>query len=158
MANWNDLQIKGVGDPGYRLGYNNYHVRMGKGFIDALEALTPLKEAIENDSRLEDGVRMLVSTKKAKRSVTLMFNIFGSTKGEYIRHKAAFEAMLQKGLVSIKVYDTDHPDYYHLVYTGKSVTYKHSYNGVFGIGTYQFVEPNPANRTENANEKVRVID
>lgn len=157
MANWNDLLIKGVNDSSYQNGYDVYKVRMGKGFIDAIEAPTQLKEPIENDSRLEDGVRMLISTKKAKRTVSLQFNIFGSSISAYMNNKAAFEAMLYGGMVSIKVNDTNHPNYYHLVYTGKSVSYKHSYNGRFGIITCQFIEPNPANRTAAANEKVKLI-
>ena len=153
----NDLLIRGVGDTGYMPGYTTYHVRMGKGFIDVIENAVPLKEPIENDSMLEDGVRMIVFRKKAKRTVILSFNIHGSTKAEYMTNKKAFETMLQKGLVSIKVNGTDHPDYYHLVYTGKSVSYKHSYNGKFGVMTMQFIEPNPANRTSAPNDKVIAI-
>lgn len=153
----NDLLIKGVGDSTYRNGYDYYHVRMGRGFIDSLENGVQLKDPIENDSRLEHGVRMLVSTKVAKRNVTLQFNIFGNTQAVYMANKAAFETMLLKGLVCIKINDTNHPDYYHLVYTGKSVTYKHSYNGRFGVITCQFVEPNPNNRTADDNSYVRTV-
>ena len=153
----NDLLIRGVGDGEYKNGYDFYHVRMGNGFIDAIEGGLQLKDPIENESRTEHGVRMLVNTNIAKRSVTLQFNIFGSTKEAYMTNKAAFETMLKKGLVSFKVNDSAHPDYYHLVYTGKSVTYKHSYSGKFGIFTAQFVEPNPSNRTITENDKVRVI-
>ena len=153
----NDLLIKGVGDGAYFNGYDYYHVRMGSGFLDAIENGVTLKEPIENESRKEHGTRMLVSTYIAKRTVLLQFVIFGSTRSEFMTHKAAFETMLRKGLVSIKVNDPAHPNYYHLVYTGKSVTYKHSYNGRSGLMTFQFVEPNPANRTQTANTNVRVI-
>ena len=153
----NDLLIKGVADSEYKNGYDYYHVRMGSGFIDAIESGILLKEHIENDSRLEHGVRMMVTTKKAKRSVTLSFNIHGRTKAEYMANKEAFETMLYKGLVSIKVNDENHPYYYHLVYTGKSVTYKHSYSGICGTVVFQFIEPNPDNHTATANTKVRII-
>ena len=153
----NDLLIKGVGDTDYKNGYDYYHVRMGSGFIDAIEGSVQLKEAVENESRLEHGVRMMVNTKKAKRNVTLMFNIHGRTQAEYMTNKAAFETMIQKGLVSIKINDDLHPNYYHLVYTGKSVTYKHSYSGIFGTMACQFTEPNPNNHTSIANEKVRIM-
>lgn len=153
----NDLKIKGVGDSEYKNGYDYYHVRMGKGFIDTLEAGLQLKDPIENESRKEHGSRMLVNTKIAKRNVTLQFNIHGTTKNNYMANKAAFETMLLKGLVSIKVNDTNHPNYYHLVYTGKSVTYRHSYNGTFGIMTCQFTEPNPSNHTDTPNTYVRSI-
>ena len=153
----NDLYIKGVDNEAYVGGYDFYHVRMGSGFLDAIECGVQLKEAIENDSRLEHGVRMLVSKKIAKRNVTLTFNIHGANKTEYMANKTAFEAMLQKGLVSIKGNDDNHPFFYHLVYTGKSVSYKHSYNGKFGIMTCQFVEPDPSKRTSEPSSHVRVI-
>ena len=153
-----DLLIKGYDDVSYRGGYSYYHVRMGKGFIDAIEGGVALKDPIENDSRLEDGTRMLVSIRKAKRTVTLQFNIHGTSRQAYMVNKRAFETMLLKGLVSIKINDSSHTEYYHLVYTGKSVTYKHSYNGTFGTMTVQFTEPNPAIRTDTANPYVRVFD
>lgn len=153
----NDLKIKGYTDSDYKNGYDYYHVRMGQGFIDAIENGQTMKEHIENDSRLEHGVRMLVTNKVAKRTVTLKFNIHGATKDAYMTNKRNFEAMLQKGIVMIKINDINHPDYYELVYTGKSVSYNHSYNGKFGIFTAQFVEPDPTHRTSSYNPKVRLI-
>ena len=153
----NDLLIKGVDDESFKNGYDYYHVRMGKGFLDALECPLSLKEPVENEVRKEHGTRMLVSTKIAKRTLTLAFNIHGSTRTEYQANKKAFETMLYKGLIDLKVNDDDHQDIYHLVYTGKSVTYHHSYNGQFGTVTMQFVEPDPTNRTGDANAHVRAI-
>ena len=153
----NDLKIKGTTDQTFKDGYDYYHVRMGQGFIDVLENGVQLKEHIENDSRLEHGVRMLVTTKVDKRTISLKFNIHGATKAAYMTNKRAFETMLLQGMVTIKVNDSNHPDYYHLVYTGKSVSYNHSYNGRFGIFTAQFIEPNPNNRTSTANPYVRII-
>lgn len=151
----NDLKINGAD------GYDVYHVRMGNGFIDALESGVPLKEAIENNSRREDGVRMLVNPYIDKRSVTLLFNIHADTKEAFLTNKRQFEQMLLRGMVDIQVIEPDgslRAEVYHLVYTGKSVTYKHSYNGRFGIWTASFIEPNPANRTATANPYVRVIE
>lgn len=172
----NDLLIKGADDLMFFEGYGHYdnvqmtwvgyHVHMGKGFVDALEAPLQLKDPIENDSRIEDGVRMLVSRRKAKRAVTLRFNIHGATRGEFMDNKRKFETMLYKGVVDIVINDSAHytkvngqytDGVYHLVYTGKSVTYEHSYNGTFGVWTAQFIEPNPANRAETANAHVAVI-
>ena len=135
--------------------YTTYKVRMGNGFIDALEAAVQLKDPLENSSRLEHGVRMIVSTKKEKRNVTLQFNIHGSTKAEFLTNKAAFEAALYGGTVDIQI--SGRTEIYHLVYSGKSVTYKHSYNGVFGTMTCGFIEPNPNNRTSTPNGNVIVI-
>ena len=154
----NDLLIKGASDNTFRNGYDDYHVRMGAGFIDSIEGGLTLKDPIENESRIEHGVRMLVSRKIAKRTLTLAFNIHGASRSAFMANKKAFETMLLGGMVDIKVNDPDHiEDVYHLVYTGRSVTYKHSYNGLFGVFTAQFTEPNPANRTATQNTKVRTI-
>ena len=161
----NDLLIKAYNDI-FRNGYDYYHVRMGQGFIDALEASLQLKDPIENESRKEHGTRTLVSLKKSKRVITLKFNIHGATRAEFMENKKRFENILYNGLVDIIVNDPDHyylsyghytDGVYHLIYTGKSVTYHHSYNGKFGVWTGQFIEPNPANRSEIANQYVDVI-
>lgn len=146
----NDLKING------KNGYDEFGVRMGKGFINTLEAALELKAPIENDSRIEDGVRMVVPLKKTKRTLNLTFNIHGSTEERYLANKKKFEEELYKGLVDIQIMGRN--EIYHLVYTGKSVSYNHSYSGVFGICVYGFIEPNPANRTAEANENVMVIE
>lgn len=153
----NDLLIKGVNDNDYVGGYDTYHVRMGSGFIDAIEGGYTLKETIENDSRIEDGVRIIVNSKIAKRTFNLSFNIHGSTKSDYMTNKKNFEQMLCRGVVHLKVNDDTHTDYYHLVYTGKSVSYKHSYNGKFGIFTAQFLESNPTDRGRTQINTIRVL-
>ena len=124
--------------------YANYKVVMGKGFIDAIEAPCALKDYIENDSRLEHGTRVIVNNKLAKRAVTLMFNIHGVTEVEYLANKKAFENLMYAGRVIFQIIGRN--EIYKMVYTGKSVTYKHSYNGKFGTVSMQFIEPNPADR------------
>ena len=125
-------------------GYQYYGVVMGRGFIDALEAPLALKEYIENDSRLKNGSQIIVNKKISKRNVTLSFNIHGNTYNEYMTNKRNFEQVLYDGNVDIQI--IGRPEIYHLIYTGKSVSYKHSYNGRVGIVTFQFTEPNPADR------------
>lgn len=136
--------------------YATYGVVMGSGFIDAIEAGVTLKDPIENDVRTEHGTRMLVSTRKAKRNVTLAFNIHGATQAQYLQRKAALEALFLAGKVSFQI--VGRSEIYRMVYTGRNVSYKHSYNGVFGIWTCQFTEPNPDNRgATDTNTNVRVI-
>ena len=127
-------------------GYATYGVVMGAGFIDALEAPLPLKEYVENDSRLKNGAQVIVNKKIAKRTVTLSFNIHGGTVRDYQANKRAFEAVLYEGHVTFQIVGKD--EVYRMIYTGKSVSYRHSYNGKFGIVTMQFVEPDPTNRGE----------
>lgn len=125
--------------------YQTYKVTMGTGFIDAIEGSVPLKDFIENDSRLQHGSQIIVNKHLAKRTVTLPFHVFGSTVAAYQTNKKAFEALLYEGNVTMQI--VGRTEVYKLIYTGKSVSYKHSYNGKFGILTLQFVEPNPADRT-----------
>lgn len=132
--------------------YATFGVRLGSGCIDAIEAPLELKDVIENEDRRENGVRQIVRTTFKKRTVTLKFRIHGTTTSEYLAHKKAFETELYGGIHKIQI--TDRTEYYHLVYTGKSVSYNHSYNGKFGEVTMQFIEPNPANRSETPNENV----
>ena len=44
--------------------YVTWGVRMGDGFLDALGASAPMKEFIENKSRLEHGKRVKINTSK----------------------------------------------------------------------------------------------
>lgn len=142
----NDFTING------KPAYDTFGVRLGGGCIDALEAPLELKDAIENEDRRESGSRLIVRNTFKKRTVTLKFRIHGGTPSEYLAHKKAFESELYKGIHKLQI--TGRDEYYHLVYTGKSVSYNHSYNGKFGEVSMQFIEPNPANRTENANVNV----
>ena len=136
--------------------FATYGVVMGKGFIDAIEAGITLKDPIKNEVRTEHGTRMLVSTKKAERNVILAFNIHGATESLYRQKKAALEALFLAGKVSFQI--VGRTEIYRMVYTGKSITYKHSYNGKFGVWTCQFTEPNPDNRgATDTNTNVRVI-
>lgn len=62
-----------------------YRVAMGEGFIQTL--LTPAgnKDFIENESRLENGKRVVFNNPKvASRDLTLTFNIHGDTQEEYM--------------------------------------------------------------------------
>lgn len=65
--------------------YMMYGVIMGDGFIENISMAAPLKEFVENDSRLEHGKRMIISNPRlASRNVTLTFTINGKTPEEYL--------------------------------------------------------------------------
>ena len=52
--------------------YAIWGVKMGKGFLDVLGASSPMKEFIENKSRLEHGKRVIVNDPKIdEREITL---------------------------------------------------------------------------------------
>ena len=59
--------------------YTTWGVRMGEGFLDVLGASSPMKEFIENKSRLEHGKRAIINDPKIdEREITLSFTIVNS--------------------------------------------------------------------------------
>ncbi len=126
--------------------FTTWGVRMGSGFLDALDGFLPMKDYIENDSRLEHGKRMITTNAKvASRDITLEFTIEGNSETDYRTKKRAFQQELQAGAFTIKV-PVLGTDVYHLVYTGKSTSYGLSISRRFGKISAKFTEPNPMDR------------
>ena len=137
----NDLLING------KDAYTFLGVRMGEGFLDVLGASSPMKEFIENKSRLEHGKRVIINDPKIdEREITLSFTIEGKSQSDYQAKKKAFFEELYKGVVDIQV-PANSNEIYHLIYLGKSVAYAQSLDQTFGKISAKFNEPNPANRT-----------
>lgn len=129
-----------------RDAWDVWGVNMGEGFLDAIDAPLPMKEYVEDESRLEDGVRIDTSNPKvASRDITLGFTIMGSSESDYRSKKAAFQAELQKGAFTVKVPALSSGTF-KLVYTGKSISYGLSKRRDFGHFTMKCTEPNPADR------------
>lgn len=127
--------------------YSTWGVRMGDGFLDTISTPSPMKEYIENKSRLEHGKRVIVSNpKQDEREITLTFTIEGNSKSDYQSKKNSFFNELYSGKVDIKVPDNG-SEVYHLIYLGKSITYAQSVDRKFGKVSMKFSEPNPADRT-----------
>ena len=127
--------------------YTTWGVRMGEGFLDVLGASSPMKEFIENKSRLEHGKRVIINDPKIdEREITLSFTIEGNFHACYQAKKKAFFEELYKGVVDIQV-PANSNEIYHLIYLGKSVAYAQSLDHTFGKISAKFNEPNPANRT-----------
>ena len=126
--------------------WTTWGVNMGDGFLDAIDAPLQMKEYIENESRLEDGKRVITSNAKiASREITLGFTITGTSEADYRTKKKSFETELRKGDFTVNTPDLG-SEMYHLIYTGKSISYGLSINRCFGHFTMKCEEPNPANR------------
>ena len=81
--------------------YTTWGVNMGEGFLDAIDAPLPMKEYVEDESRLEDGIRIDTGNPKVdSREITLGFTIMGSSETDYRSKKAAFQTELQKGALA----------------------------------------------------------
>ena len=123
--------------------YATWGVRMGEGFLDVIGASAPMKDFIENKSRLEHGKRVIINDPKVdEREITLSFTIEGSSQSDYQSKKKAFFDELYKGKVDIQVPSNSY-DIYHLIYLGKSITYAQSLDRMFGKISSKFCEPNP---------------
>ncbi len=128
-----------------RDAYVVYGVVMSDNFLENISIAAPLKDFIENDSRLEHGKRMIISDPKlASRNVTLTFTINGKTPEEYLDHYRAFVAELHKGNVALRVPALG--ETYKLVYLN-SASYALDGSRTVSKLACKFVEPNPYDRT-----------
>ena len=76
--------------------YTTWGVRMGRGFLDAIGASSPMKDFIENKSRLEHGKQVIIANPKLdEREITLSFTIEGSSQTDYQTKK--------KSLISLEL-------------------------------------------------------
>lgn len=126
--------------------YTEWGVRMGDGFLDALDGFLPLKALVENESRLEHGKH--VDTGNAmvdSREVTLTFTIEGQDEAQFRTRRKAFQTELLKGKVEVQVPALG-GEVYRLVYTGKSLTYALAHDRAFCKVASKFTEPNPMDR------------
>lgn len=123
--------------------FSTWGVRMGDGFLDAIDGFNEMKDYIENESRLEHGKRVITDNAKVdSREITLQFTIEGSSETDYRAKKKAFQTELEKGAVNIKVPVLGN-EVYKMIYLGKSVSYGLSLDRCFGKVSSKFEEPNP---------------
>lgn len=126
--------------------WTEWGVNMGKGFMDAIDSFVPMKDFVENESRLEHGKRVLISNPRvASRELTLHFTIKGNSESDYRTKRKSFERELQKVKVDVKVPALG-DEIYHLLYLGKSVSYELSLSRSISAMSSKFEEPNPMNR------------
>ena len=124
-----------------------YGVSMGKGFVDALTAPLPLKEYIENTSRLSSGKRVAMTAPMIdERELTLQFVLRGATKADYMNKKRAFLEVLYGGFVDVEV-DELGSEVYHLIYTGKNISYAQNTQMTTCRISAKFCEPDPSSRS-----------
>ena len=118
--------------------FMTWGVRMGDGFLDAIDGFNEMKDYIENESRIEHGKRMITDNARvASREIALQFTIEGSSESDYRAKKKAFQAELEKGTVKINVPSL-----------GKSLSYGMNLARCFGKVSSKFCEPNPTDRSE----------
>ena len=81
-----------------------FGVHPGKNVRDTLLAPIPKKDYITNESRLENGKRVLGFVPKNKsRTFTLEFQILAPSSNEYETIKSRFLNVLDEGFVSLRI-------------------------------------------------------
>jgi hypothetical protein len=124
--------------------YLTWGVRLSDTSLAALMTPNPMKEYIENKSRLEPGKRVLnVDPKVDERSLTLVLSLTAKDKAEYLTRYQSFCQELEKGAFTLKTKWQD--DVYHLMYTSCS-SFTQYINGLAKI-SLKCDEPNPKNRS-----------
>lgn len=125
--------------------WSQWKVAMGESFIENLLLPSGNKDFIENESRLENGKRVITTNPKvASRDVTLTFNIHGDTTTEYLSNYAAFVTVLQAGTVKIRVPAINMT--FNLIYK-KSTSFNIGRARMDSSLAVKFEEPNPTERS-----------
>ena len=119
-------------------------IKMGDGFIGALLAPSPQKSGIENNSRNENGKRLIPNTKIDERTVTLVFNVEGDTKQEFLSNLKNLYTIFSKGVCLIKVPALGNEVY--KLYFQKTTQFAENTELTFCKVAAVFNEPNPADR------------
>ena len=118
-----------------------------RGFYEALMTPAPIKQYIQNNSRLEHGVRVVATstnTKLDKRDITLQVMIEGETQAAYLQNYENFLSAITQGVFQLRVPKLSNKTY-KLVYT--SCTKHGNYGLKKGIFALKLTEPNPSDRT-----------
>lgn len=125
-----------------------YGIKMGSGFLDALEADADNKDYITNSVRAEHGTRVVpIRPKKAERNVTLEFVVVGKNHNDYNSKMSVFNSLMDNGFVTIQV-PASKEDVYRLYCTRKSSSYSRGKGGAIGKKSIKFVEYDPTKRGE----------
>lgn len=134
----------------YINGYDAWEawgVNMDEGFLVSIDAPVSMKPFIYSESRLENGRRVDVSNPKmAHRELTIGFTITGTSKEDHKSKKDAFIKELQKGKFTVNIPELG-DETYHLVYSGKAVSYGLSKTGCFSHFKTKVEEPDPSKRS-----------
>ena len=130
-----------------------YGVSMGSGFIDTLKATLTFKDDIENNSAIEHGKRVVLTPYIDSRDISLTFVVTGRNKADFEANENTFLDILYSRKLTIKI--KGYPDYYRLIYTGKSTSYAHASTSC--KITAKFTEVNPKDRAEKTTNDLFVV-
>lgn len=133
-------------DTKYRDLYETYGVTLTRGWREALLKPAAVKDYSKNDSRLEDGIRIIAKkeyAKKKERDIQLSFILEAESETQYLANYEKFlNDIAYSGMIYLKVPVMN--KVFKLVYTDCQKF------GDFGLKkgnfTLKLTEPNPADR------------
>jgi hypothetical protein len=133
-------------DTKYRDLYETYRVTLTRGWREALLKPAAVKDYSKNDSRLEDGIRIIAKkeyAKKKKRDIQLPFILEAESETQYLANYEKFlNDIAYSGMIYLKVPVMN--KVFKVVYTDCQKF------GDFGLKkgnfTLKLTEPNPADR------------
>ncbi len=83
--------------------YTTWGISMDTTSLSSLMTPAPMKEFIENESRIEHGKRVIISNPKlSERSLTITFNLTAKDEAQFFSRYASFCEELAKGVLNIK--------------------------------------------------------
>lgn len=127
--------------------------------LSTLMTPAPIKQLIENNSRLEHGKEMTTSIAKTdsegnkttenvvkvdSRDITLSFNITAKSETQFLERYASFCKELETGLLDIST-SFQNGVIYHMIY--QSCQQFSEFMRGIGKFTLRLTEPNPKNRS-----------
>lgn len=125
--------------------YARYGINLEDGAISTLMTPPPMKDFIENNSRLRHGKSVLAKLPKYdSREITLPFHLIAKSKDEFFKKYNLFcEEVLAKGRFELKTkFQTG--VVYRLVYI--SCTQFSQYNQEMAVFALKVEEPDPTDR------------
>lgn len=125
---------------------STYGVKMGDNFLENILAPVPLKDMPENKDITLDGKQVDTSSPHVdERTVSLTFNIEGTSQANYLSNFRALCTEFKKGYIVI--YVPVWGEYYKLIYK-KYTSFGVNTERIFSKLIVDFDEPNPADRTK----------
>ena len=127
--------------------FERYGINLEDGALSTLMTPPPMKEFVENSSRLQHGKRMMVLTPKYdEREITLPFHLIAKSKEEFFqKYKLFCEEVLAPGSFVLKTRFQPNVEY-HLVYL--SCTQFRQFIREMAVFSLKVCEPDPTNRSE----------
>lgn len=125
--------------------YTTWGISMDTSSLSALMTPPPMKEFIENKSRLENGKRVITSDSKIdERNITLTFNLTAKSEDQFFVRYNSFCEELATGVLHIR--SKYQPN---VVYKTIYLSCNQFTQFMRGIASFslKLVEPNPVDRT-----------